>query len=414
MIRSPGRGWQSYATSGSASVEILPGCERFADAEGALHAAASEATGLSDFGGDEYLEGLRVLLRAYDEEAAFCELGRLGAASTLIGCLKARLLSRAGWKQRPECLKQSIERPVFIVGLPRTGTTLLHRLLACDPETQALPYWLGASPMPRPPRAAWGASASYREAEAYLAAVYQANPRLKAIHEMAAGEVDECRLLLMQSFANVTFSANATIASYDRWLLTHDMSQVYRHYRDNLRLVGTNAPEKRWILKDASHMWALDSLFEHFPDAWVVQTRRDPVKLIPSVCSLVYEVRRLAEPEVSPALVGAQQLEQWLAVMKRTRDTRRRRGGRGFIDIEFDALAADPLAVVRRIYQELGLELGVAAEREMRRWLGANPQGKHGAHRYRAEDFGLSEATIQERFEHQAELPQAASPTAAG
>ncbi len=393
-------------------MEGLPGSERFADAEGALHAAASEATGLSDFGRDEYLEGLRVLLRAYDREASLSELGRLGAASTLVGCLKARLLSRAGWKQRPECLEQPVEAPVFIVGLPRTGTTLLHRLLACDPETQALPYWLGASPMPRPPREAWEAQAGYREAEAYLEGVYQANPRVRAIHEMAAGEVDECRLLLMQSFANVTFPANATIPSYERWLLSHDMNPAYRQYRDNLRLIGANAPEKRWILKDPSHMWAPDALFEHFPDACIVQTHRDPVKLIPSVCSLVYEVRRLSEPDVSPSLVGAQQLEQWLAVTKRTRDLRRRRNGRGFIDVEFDALAADPLAVVRRIYAELGLEPSAATEREMRRRLAAHPQDRHGAHRYRAEDFGLREDTIRERFRGHAEIPQGAGPAA--
>jgi len=380
-------------------LESFPTFARFEELEPIVHAAATHLTGLDDFGSPDYLEALRVLLKAYDEEATFSEAGRLGTVGTLINCLIGRLCSEEGWKQHPECLQHAIEQPIVILGLPRTGTTVLHKLLACDPANQALEYWLGCYPQPRPPRQTWANHEHYRRAAEQLDAIYKAKPEVKKIHYMKADEADECRLLLMQDFANVTLQSNATVPSYEQWLYKADMTMAYVRYRDNLKLIGANTPEKHWVLKDPSHMWAMDILLDTFPDVCVVQTHRDACKSIPSVCSLVYEMRCLSEPKVSPALIGEQQAAQWHKVMSQTLEVRRRRGEDNFYDVRFDDFVSDPLNVVRGLYAHLGREFTPDAEKAMARFLAENPQGKHGAHAYRVEQFGLSEAGLAEQFE---------------
>jgi len=146
-------------------------------------------------------------------------------------------------------------------------------------------------------------------------------------------------------------------------------------------------------------MWAMDVLLDTFPDVCVVQTHRDACKSIPSVCSLVYEMRCLSEPEVSPALIGKQQAAQWHKVMSQTLEVRQRRGQNNFYDVRFDDFASDPLGVVHRLYAHLGREVAPEAEATMERFLAANPQGKHGAHDYSVEQFGLSEAGLAKQFE---------------
>lgn len=371
--------------------------QRFRDAEQPLHDAASTATGLDDFGRDDYREGLRVLLESYDREASLSEAGRANTYGLLQSCLQGRLLARHGLRQRPDCREQPIERPVFIVGLPRTGTTVLHRLLAEDPANQGLEYWLGCAPMPRPPRAAWPAQPAFQRVDGELSALMAANPGLKAIHAMSADTVDECRLLLMQSFANVTFQSNAGVPSYAYWLAQTDLAPAYRHYADCLRLIGADAPGRRWILKDPSHLWAMGTLLQTFPDALIVQTHREPSQLIASVSSLVLNARRGNEPGVSPVQVGREQLDQWAKMLTRSMAVRERFPDH-FHDIYFSDFLADPLAVVKAIYARLGTALSAAGEAAMRRWIAANPQHQHGGHRYAAADFGLDQAAIRARF----------------
>ena len=362
-----------------------------------LHEQAVTATGLSDFGSDDYRQGLQVLLDSYDETARFGDVGRHGSWTMLRNCLRGRLHAVDGIRRNPGCRERRIEKPLFIVGLPRTGTTILHRLLASHPANQGLEYWLGSFPQPRPPRADWAENAHFREVENSLAMLDQINPELKAIHEMSAGGVDECRLLLMQSFANVTFQANATVPGYARWLYTADMRPAYQLYADSLRLIGMHAAGKRWVLKDPSHLWSLDVLLDTFPDATVIQTHRDPVALIPSVSSLVFSARRMQEPEISPRDVGLQELEQWQRVLTQSLAVRKKHAG-CFIDVHFDNLVRDPVQAVAGIYTQLGESLERETTAQMQGWMRDHPQHKHGEHSYSAADFELEEAVIREQF----------------
>ena len=380
------------------SLAALPLEGRFTDREDALHEAAQEATGCNDFGDDEYREGLGVLLSSLDEEAQLSATGRHVATQRVVAALSSRLHAERGWRKHPACLLEEIEGPLVIVGLPRTGTTALHHLLARDPANQGIELWLCETPMPRPAREEWRDDPRFCRCRDALQAQFDANPELIAAHEMAADEVDECWRLFHQSFASVTFECTSTLPTYSKWWAQHDMSAAYRRHRDNLKLIGNGTTGRRWVLKDSSHLFAMEALFEVYPHARVIVTHRHPVKLIPSVCSLNSRFRAGLDAKPDPHALGREQLELWARGIERTMEARRQRAPEQFFDMRFDEFVRNPLGMVRRIYDAFGLELSPAAEREMRSWRAANPRGQHGAHDYTLEDYGLSASAVEDRF----------------
>ncbi len=370
----------------------------FAECEEALHEAARAATGLADFGDEAYREGLRVLLRSWDEDADLSPVGRAASWDLAHDALVARLRSEEGWRRHPECLSLPIRRPLFVVGLPRTGSTALHRLLACDPRVQGLELWLTRSPKPRPPRDEWARDPDFAELDAALRAQFASQPGLRAIHEMDAGAPDECWRLNNQLFASTSFECLARVPGYSRWWAGVDMRPAYRRHRDQLRLIGSREPGKRWLCKDASHLFAVDALLEAYPDACIVQTHRDPARVIPSVCSLNRAFRVGTDRAFDAHGHGADQLEFWARGILGALAVRRASDPKQFFDLDFREIDADPFGAVQRIYAHFGFELSPEAESAMRQHCHANPRGKHGAHAYSAEEFGLDGARIRERF----------------
>jgi hypothetical protein len=354
--------------------------------------------GLEDFGDGSWEEGLRVLLESYDRESRLNPFGRMMVRGELERILANRLRSERAWRESPEVLRAEIRRPIFILGLPRTGTTALHHLLAQDPTNQVLEYWLAAAPAPRPPRADWGRDPQYRRALRDLRFMYWLDPGLKAIHLMTADGPEECRHLLQQSFTDDTFECNATIPSYSAWYAGRDMRASYGRHRDLLKLVGSREPERRWVLKYPAHMRHLEALLETYPDACVVQTHRDPARVLPSLCSLITGWRGIYEDDPDPRAIGRWQLELWSGAMRSALDVRRKRDPSRFYDLDFEEIVSDPVAAIGRLYAHFRIELSEEAARRMGRWHAANPQGSHGLHRYRAEDFGLSLGRMAERF----------------
>ncbi len=370
----------------------------FRESEERLLEAARKATGQGDFGGEPFREGLRVLLEAYDREARLTPFGRMMVSQELAGILCARLSVEAAWKRDPELLKASIRRPIFIVGLPRTGTTALHHLLGQDPRNQVLEFWLAAAPGPRIPVEQWKDDPRYKQAVRGLRFMYYLDPSLKSIHLLTAGGPEECRHLFLQSFMDDTFDSNATIPSYTKWFAEQDVRPAYARHRDNLKLIQSTDPERRWVLKYPAHLRNLRVVLETYPDACIVQTHRDPTRVLPSICSLVTGWRGLYEDDVDQHAVARGQLDMWSKLMREAIPARAEAGPARFHDLHFSDLVADPVAAVRRIYDHFGFELTAAAEARMRAWHEANPQGKHGGHRYSAAQFGLSEQEIAERF----------------
>ena len=363
-----------------------------------LHETAARAVGHENFGDDSYLEGLRVLTGSYDRESKLTPFGRMMVEQQLAGILRNRLVAQKAWAEDPAILRNRIERPVFILGLPRTGTTALHFLLGQDPGTQVLEYWLAAAPVARPPRDGWEQQPRFKDARRELRTMYYLDPSLKAIHLMTADGPDECRHLFQQSLTDDTFDCNSTLPTYSRWYGQADMVATYQRHRDLLKLIGATSPEKRWVLKYPVHMGSLRTLFEVYPDACVVQTHRDPSKVMPSLCSLVAGWRAIYEEEPDRHAIADWLLELWSSRLMDAMAVRREHSSERFFDLHFHEVTDDPIDSVRRIYTHFGLELTEVAEQRLISWHSQNPRGRHGEHHYRAEDFGFSEAGMNERF----------------
>ncbi len=370
----------------------------FAASEPALLEAARRATGLDDFGDASFREGLGVLLRAYDAESRLTPFGRFLVRQELVGILASRLSVVAAWRRDPAVLEAPIRRPVFVLGLPRSGTTALHFLLGQDPAHQVLEYWIAASPRPRPPRSQWEGEPAYRQARRALRFTYWLDPGLRAIHDLRADGPEECRHLLQQSFTDDTFDSNASIPGYSAWYARRDMRRSYAWHRDVLKLVQSGSPERRWVLKYPAHMKHLHVLLETYPDACVVQTHRDPAQVLPSLCSLVTNWRGIYEEGVDVPRVARWQVGMWADRIEHALAVRSRDDPERYLDLHFREVVADPLGAVRRIYAHFGFVWSEAAERGMRAWAEANPPGRHGGHRYDARSFGLSPEALAERF----------------
>lgn len=370
----------------------------FRASEAALHDEARAATGLDDFGPGEYLEGLRTLLAALDEESTLSGLGRAVVRGILVDDLAARLRSEHGFARHPESAEAPVRRPLVIIGLPRTGTTALQELIAQDPQFQGLELWLTRTPRPRPPRASWPSDPDFQDCDRRMKAIYELSPDMKSIHYMAADKVDECWHLLAQSFAHSGFMAQTRVPGYERWFTRHDLRPAYRRHRRNLQLIGHGEPERRWLLKDSTHLFGLDAFLDTYPDACVVQTHRDPALSIPSVCSLCWAARAPLNTEGSQAEFGRSTLALWEGAVLGALAVRRGRAPEQFFDLPFERFRRDPLASVARIYEHFGIELGEDALARMRAFREQNPPGKHGAHHYSLDDWDLDAGEIGERF----------------
>ncbi|KXO98677.1 sulfotransferase family protein [Tsukamurella pseudospumae] len=370
-----------------------------------LHESAMRRTGLSDFGdpSDGYREALQVLLDAYRDEASLTEFGSKISRVFLRGALSARLISEAAFAANPESAETPVERPIFVTGLPRSGTTALHRLLDADPGNQGLQMWLAEVPQPRPPRETWAENPIFSMLDEQYAQHHEEHPEFMGLHYMSAAEVEECWQLLRQSVQSVSYECLAHVPSYAAWLAGHDWTAAYRRHRRNLQLIGMNDPEKRWVLKNPSHLFALDAVLEAYPDALIVQCHRPAETIIASVCSLAEHATEGWSTAFTGATIGADQLDTWsrgLAAFDESR-SRHTAAGRGaqFVDVDYRDLVADPLGTVGTIYGSFGLELTDDARQAMSAMHDASRSGaRRPNHTYSLADYGLTEDSVRAAF----------------
>ena len=358
-----------------------------------LHEQATAATGLVDFGPDDYHDPLRRILADYDRYPRFSAAGIATTMAELIGKLVGRLVAQQGFKQYPHFLTTPIEKPIIIVGMPRTGTTALQRLLCQDPGTQALELWLAAMPMPRPPRASWPDHPVYRQVAEQIRALNAASPALAHIHPVFADQPDECRFSLDQSFWSPGLATTATVPDYGQWCLDTDARYSYRYHRQVMGLIAAG-DTRRWVLKNPDHIFALDALLDVFPDACIVQTHRDPAYSMASLCSLSYEILQMREPEITPA-AHARNAEVWIRALDKAAVVRRRLDPARFFDLHIDEINADQVGAVERIYHHFGLPVSAAARAAWRQRASADPRAGHGSHDYRFERFGVDAQRVR-------------------
>ncbi|WKG12521.1 sulfotransferase [Nocardia sp. PE-7] len=363
-----------------------------------LHASATKLTGLTDFGADDYTEALQVLLDSYRDEAGLTELGSKMSRFFLRGALVARALSEAAWAANPGYVETPVTQPIFVTGLPRTGTTALHRLLAADPANQGLEMWLTDFPQPRPPRESWADNPAYAQIDAGLRQHQVQNPEFMGLHYMSAADVEECWQLLRQSGTSYSYGCLAHIPGYTQWLSGQDWTPAYARHRRNLQLIGMN-DTRRWVLKNPSHLFCLDALLATYPDAIVIQTHRDPATIIPSVCSLNEHATRGWSTVFTGETIGRTQLDLWARGLHEFTAARTRHPEATFIDIDFDDLRTDPLGVVDRVYARTGATLTPEARTAI---TALDNESRTGArkptHHYSLADYGLTENMVAESF----------------
>lgn len=346
-----------------------------------------------------YREALQVLLDSYRDDAGLTPIGSKMFRYFLKGALVARLLSEASWQANPGYTGVAITRPIFVTGLPRTGTTALHRLLSADPAHQGLEMWLTEFPQPRPPRDTWAGNPVYRQIDGGLAQHHVENPEFMGLHYMDAGEVEECWQLLRQDVMSISYESLAHVPGYSAWLARQDWTPAYQRHRRNLQLIGSNDQQQRWVLKNPSHLFALDSLMTAYPDAIVVQTHRAPETIIASMCSLAEHATRGWSTTFVGQTIGEDQLELWSRGLREFTAARSKYDPAQFVDVDFAELRGDPLGTVDRVYAAAGTEPSEQARAAM---IDLDEESRSGdrkpQHRYDLADYGLTAEQVRDAF----------------
>jgi hypothetical protein len=362
--------------------------------------AAVRTTGLSDFGGSEHEEGLRILVDDLNAPTAgLTGVGNYLQRAQVKSALVGRLLSESGFAAHPAYAEVAVERPVFVVGLPRTGTTALHRLLNADPNHQGLELWLTEFPQPRPPRETWAENPVFNGINAAYTQHHVANPEFMGIHYMDAASVEECWRLLRQSGTSIGYESLAHVPTYSVWLAEQDWKQAYERFRRNLQLIGLNDPGKRWVLKNPSHLAALDAIMAAFPDALIVNTRRDPVTSIASACSLSAEATDGWSTMFVGDLIGRTQLEMLARTYRSFESARSRYPASQFLDVEYADFVGDPVGTTKAVYDAFDLGWNESVEAGVRAIDEESRQGgKRPSHKYRLDDYGLTESQVRAAF----------------
>jgi len=361
--------------------------------------AAVAHTGLEDFGPDDFLEGLDVLLESSLFEDHNTDFMHSSVGQHTFGALVGRLITNQSWKVVDGWQDVPIARPMIIAGLPRTATTTLQHLLCLDPANQGPEQWLIQAPQPRPPRDTWESNPIFTATDQGDRAIFDVDPELEVIHPVGAALPHEDWPLLQQSFTSNIFEIlGVTVPSYTKWLAQADLTGAMNRHCDALRLIGATSPQRRWILKSPTHLHSLANLLATYPDALVVQTHRSPRKVVPSACSLIGRTKEALGDTVDPVVFGAAQLDVWARGNDAAMETRRNADPAQFLDVYVSEMAKDPLGVIHSIYSYFGLELVDEAAARMHRWIDDNHRKTSAGHSYRASDFGLDDAQIDERF----------------
>ncbi|MDO7833422.1 sulfotransferase [Sphingobium sp. HBC34] len=346
----------------------------------ALHQRAAEQAGLHDFGDTGYHKGLRVLLESLDEEGV--KGGKAAVAeSAILAAFAARLQAEAQWKAHPEYRTREIPAPLIVIGVPRTGTTALHNLLSQDAQFQGIERWICDAPLVRPARESWESHPQYKASVALYEQFMAVAPQAMVAHGVKPDDVDECLLPMAQSFCSNNFPSQLDLAGYDNWLMTADETPSYSRYKDVLRLVGLH-DDRRWLLKNPSHVFGIDALLAVFPDACIVQTHRHPADSIASVTSLL---DNFMSPLFGEPIDRQRRLKReadfWSEGVRRTMAAQDRAPDR-FVNVLQKDIRVDPLGVVRKIYAQFGLALSAEAEAAMRAWAERNAQAGGEGHSY--------------------------------
>jgi len=359
--------------------------------------AARAQTGLTDYGDPAILEGLEVLLASYAGEARFTERGAQLAHAELVTQMANRMKVEDWLARHPELLDAPIEKPLFVFGLPRTGTTLLINLLHSDPARRSFLRWEAYDPVPPPRPEELHEGPRYQAMQDKTQMALQYMPQIAAIHYEDADSPTECQFLMTPSFCSQVYEAQADIPTYRKWFLEADYGPAFRYHKRMLQLLQAEA-KGRWTLKNPWHPLYLDALHEVYPDAQLVMTHRDPADVLGSIGSLIKYVRAVYSDDVDLAAIGRDFVETFRIMIERQDAFRARHGQDAILDVQYADVMRDPIDQCRRIYDHFGEPFTPEAQSAMGGYMAANPKGKHGRHEYHLEEYGLTREGVHRTF----------------
>jgi hypothetical protein len=370
--------------------------------EYALLDEAIQNTDLSDFGDDEFRDGLRVLLKALNGEARLNAFGRAFAHGDILRNLENRLRVTEDLKCHPEILDVKIVQPIVVVSLPRTGSTILHHLLAQDPDNRYVATWECNLLSPPPEAASWDSDPRIAEWGQVMATAHGTEvPEFEAMHPMGARLAEECLTLMAFDFKSQLFNYQFNVPSYELWLEEQDLHSVYSTHRRLLQYLQWRCPRKRWVLKAVGHLWGLREIFEIYPDARLVQTHRDPLRVIGSLTSLMTLGLSMTSDHVDSSLIGAHWATSWVKALEKSiafRDSGVIPEER-FFDVHYEESMVDPVGMVGRVYAHFGIEFKALARQRMAAYFDQNPKDRLGAHRYTLQQYGLDPGELKRRYQ---------------
>lgn len=368
--------------------------------ESALLELAEQETGLRNFGEEDFRTGLRILLESAQREANLSVIGKQTLQQDCLRWLTNRLKIEDNLTRYPEILTTPLRRPLFIVCLPRTGSTLLHRLLSQDEQARAPLFWELWRPAP-PPRTETRLSDPRiaQLEEEHVRSIQRLFPDVLSMHAVEASAPEECFFLLQNSFVSYSTSFFYDIPSYQEWVRTLDLVPSYRYYKKQLQLLSWQCFGEPWILKNPEHLLSLEAILQVFPDAAIVQVHRDPKVAVASLCSLQHSVLNLwRESPLPPESIGERILHKWQFPVTRSMQVRAQANERQFYDLDYSDLVTDPIGSIRRLYGYFGYELTTGSVSRMQSWLTNNPQHKHGKHDYTLETYGVTPDQVDDAF----------------
>lgn len=354
---------------------------------------AKARTGLSDFGGGDFFEPLSRLLESCYREARLNVVGRLALPADVVRTLSNRLKLWQDRQSHPPIAREEIRAPVFIVGLPRSGTTLLHILLGADPANRVPLTWEVMSPSPPTNQ---DRHRRIAQAEKNLAKLHWLAPTFRHVHTMGAQLPQECVSLMSPTFLSDQFDVMFDVPAYRAWYLQQDLRPAYEYHRHFLQHLQFRQRATRWILKAPAHMFAAPALLSIYPDARFIQTHRDPIDAIASVSSLVAILRKIFSEHVDLTQIGRDAVDYWAQALTNFLRERDRLPNERVLDLTYTEIRRDAVAAVRRVYEHFGWSFTPEMEQRMREVLAAQSQTEKGHHRYHPAQFGLNS---RERFE---------------
>jgi hypothetical protein len=359
--------------------------------EEALLEAAVRETAMDDFGDQSFRIPLRILLKSLEAEARLNFMGHLATKHDLIRLLVNHIRMEEDRKQNRGIIEEEIRRPIFITGLPRTGTTLLHSLLALDPASRVPLTWEAMYPSPPPEASTYRTDPRISLVDGQIRWFHRMVKGFNRIHPVGAQLPEECLVIFSQSFLSYQFETTHRLPSYLGWLEGQDLRRAYEVHRRFLQHLQWRCPGERWVLKAPAHMFDFEAMFSVYPDACVIMTHRDPIEVTASNASLTATLRSAFSDDVDPFEVGPECSRRWAEAIGRALRSRDRGCARAerFLDLYYVDLMADPIGSVRKVYACFDLSFPEGLEERMNEFLRRNPKDRFGKHRYSLEEFGL-------------------------